>query len=637
MKFHLIIIFLLTANLVFTQAPDIQWQKTFGGDAIDIANTISQLPNGNFILAGRSTSDVSGHKTEDSFGDYDAWVIFTDSEGNVIWQKTIGGNAYDEFNQILIISDSIFLLCGSSGSEPSGNKTAPCMGSSDYWILKMNIEGEILAQKTFGGSLWDGINSIRMMDDGGLLIVGKSYSGISGDKTETNLGEIYTHDTWVIKTDSMWTIEWQNTIGSNKSDGLFLVSNTTSDEIMMAGYSNSDASFDKSEPNIGDYDYWVVKMDLSGNILWDRTIGGIDADRASDGIRSQDGGFLILGNSASGVSGDKSEENWDPLGWSDDCWLVKIDSLGNIVWQQTIGGDHDESFTDIAIYPFGGYLITGFSLSDISGNKTDDNCFNGEYTDYDLWILRLDSAGHIIWQKTIGGEEVDICYKSVFDYDGRVIIAASSGSPISCDKTTPYVGGGYDYWLLALAACDSSIEICNGLDEDCDGNIDNGFSLTQFYLDGDGDGFGDFLIDTLSCLGIIDGYVIDSTDCDDSNPFIYPGAPELFNGIDDNCNDIIDENFVEIFTLNNEPYLNISPNPNNGTFYISALSAPLRPLRETNQPCVLEIFNSLGQQIYSQELISSNGNINETISLHNLSSGIYFVRINNIQQKLIIE
>ncbi|MBK7035677.1 MAG: T9SS type A sorting domain-containing protein [Bacteroidetes bacterium] len=116
-------------------------------------------------------------------------------------------------------------------------------------------------------------------------------------------------------------------------------------------------------------------------------------------------------------------------------------------------------------------------------------------------------------------------------------------------------------------------------------------------------------------------------------------SSELFNGIDDNCNDTIDENFVEIFTLNNEPYLNISPNPNTGTFnlHYNAQIGGTSPLKGGPRGVTLQIFNSLGQQIYSQELISSNGNINETISLQNLSSGIYFVKINNVQQKLIIE
>ena len=110
--------------------------------------------------------------------------------------------------------------------------------------------------------------------------------------------------------------------------------------------------------------------------------------------------------------------------------------------------------------------------------------------------------------------------------------------------------GYYDYWVIKLNPdCLELQETCNGIDDDCDGDIDEGFTLNTFYLDADVDNFGNSLIDTLSC-SLVDGYILDNTDCDDSNSDIYPGAEEFENGIDDNCNNVIDEGFSYINNIN---------------------------------------------------------------------------------------
>ncbi|MBK7036794.1 MAG: putative metal-binding motif-containing protein [Bacteroidetes bacterium] len=138
----------------------------------------------------------------------------------------------------------------------------------------------------------------------------------------------------------------------------------------------------------------------------------------------------------------------------------------------------------------------------------------------------------------------------------------------------------------------------NALDDNCNIEIDEALTFNTYCIDADDDSYGNPLIDSIWC-SIIIGYVTDNTDCNDKDSFINPGMEEILNGTDDNCNQLIDEGLVSIEESTDQTNFTIFPNPNTGTFYISALSAPLPPLRETNQPCVLEIFNSLPNYLLS--------------------------------------
>ncbi len=185
---------------------------------------------------------------------------------------------------------------------------------------------EIEWQNTIGGSDSDGLNSIIQTMDGGYLLGGSSWSDLSGDKTENSNGGL---DYWIVKTDSLGIIEWQNTIGGNDYDNLVVVIQIDNEGYLIAGTSDSDISGDKTENSIGSssqHDFWVVKTDLFGSIEWQNTIGGLGSDVLYSAIRTVDGGYLLGGQSDSDISGDKTENS---LGGSD-FWIVKIDSAGSI-------------------------------------------------------------------------------------------------------------------------------------------------------------------------------------------------------------------------------------------------------------------------------------------------------------------
>lgn len=359
---------------------NIEWDNTIGGSSEDILTCIIQTSDGGFMLGGRSLSDISGDKTTANNGSFDYWIVKTDSSGNVEWDKTIGGSVTDYLSSIIQTADGGYLLGGLSSSGIGGDKNEVNLGIYDYWIVKVNSSGSIMWQNTIGGSGFESLCNVLQTADGGYLIGGHSTSGISGDKTEASLGF---DDYWIVKLHSSGIVQWDNTIGGTSYEYLSRVIQTADGGFMLGGWSISGISGDKTEAGLGSYDYWIVKTDASGNVLWDNTIGGSGSERLYDIIQTSDGGFLIGGSSLSSISGDKTEDN---LG-NYDFWAVKTDASGSIDWQKTIGGNDDDWLYSIIQLPDDDFLLGGTSESGISGDKTE--ALMG-YDDY--WIVKLGDA-----------------------------------------------------------------------------------------------------------------------------------------------------------------------------------------------------------------------------------------------------
>lgn len=346
------------------QSGNIQWQQTFGGDGEDRLTVIVQNSDDSYLIGGYSASGLSGNKTEISKGEFDYWIIKLDVTGAVIWQKDFGGFADDVLTNIMQTEDAGYLIAGYSISEISGDRTAISNGLNDYWILKLDATGNIQWQKSYGGISQDILQSIDITSDGGFLLSGNSSSGISGDKSMPCYGW---DDYWVIKTDASGNIEWQKTIGGTHQELLLASFQTNDGGYFLAGSSYSNIGFDKSENCIGVNDYWVVKIDQLGNIIWQNTIGGYHADELKSAIQTSDFGYLIGGWTYSGISGDKSEKNKG----HDDYWILKLDEQGNIIWQNGIGGTHSDELFSLVQTSDEGFVLGGFSNSGITGDKTE--------------------------------------------------------------------------------------------------------------------------------------------------------------------------------------------------------------------------------------------------------------------------
>ena len=420
----------------FSQNSSIIWQKTIGGSAGDFSTAFEATEDGGYIMGGYSTSNASGDKTENSHGGTDIWIIKIDVNGIIQWQKTIGGSGEDSLISIKQTTDGGYIIGAGSDSNISGDKTENSRGGFDYWIIKLNSIGNILWQKTYGGAQPDFEVYVVQTSDGGYFAGGYSDSNISGDKTDPTNGQ---RDFWALKLNSTGNIVWQNSIGGALVDRAAAASfQTTDGGFLMCGQSNSNAGGDKTENSRGGNDYWLVKIDPTGVVQWDKTIGGSTADILRDVIQSTDGGFLLGGYSTSNISGDKTENARGDF----DYWILKLDSSGNIVWQKTIGGVGIDYPRDVKQLSDGNFMIAGWSNSNISFDKTQNS--NGGY---DLWLVKLNASGNIVAQNSIGGSADESGTYIIENEDGNFMMFCSSDSNISGDKSENSKGFD-DFWIF---------------------------------------------------------------------------------------------------------------------------------------------------------------------------------------------
>ena len=445
MKKLFLLWYVLFINFIYSQ-PQIDWQRTIGGNDSDPGTTIIEIPNNGYLLSGYSLSSATGDKSQVSRGAADYWLVRLDNNQQIIWQRAIGGSDGDFISGLKPTPDGGFIVVGFSSSNISGEKTENSKGVSDYWVLKLNIQGNIVWQKTIGGLKPDQPGDIELTSDGGYIIVGNSLSDISGDKTENCRKPLIPDgmtigDGWVVKLDAVGTIQWQRTIGGEHLDGFSSIKQTNDGGYIMGGRSNSNISFEKSEDSRGSDDFWVVKLNASGGIEWQRTLGGSGVESGCKILITWDGNYLVYGNSNSDISGEKTENSRG----SRDLWLLKLDTFGTIIWQKTIGGLNDDRLGTISNCDIDNLIVCSTSESDISGEKTENSKGLS-----DLWVLKLNALGTIIWQKTIGGSSYDDGGSIIQTIDNGYIAGASSLSNISGDKTENCRGEA-DYWIVKLA------------------------------------------------------------------------------------------------------------------------------------------------------------------------------------------
>ena len=462
--------FLLSAGLLLStlninaQAPSVQWQNTLGSTSYEFLNTIDQTSDGGYIMGGYTDSNIGGDKSENSWGVEDYWIVKMDNAGNIVWENTVGGGNYDKLYAVEETPDGGYIVGGQSLSGGGwGDKSESNKGGYDYWIVKLDEDGVVEWDRSYGGLGNDQLYNVQPTSDGGYIIAGTSDSGISGDKTENRVGN---SDYWVIKTDASGNIIWQNDIGGLMFDNVYSAYETADGGYILGGTSTSGISGDKTAGNYGVVDYWIVKLNSAGTVIWDKTIGGTLNDYLYAVIPTADGGSIACGMSESGLTGNKTD-NTNGLY---DYWVVKLDNSGNITWQNSIGGTgNDYAFVNaIDQTSDGGYAIAGYSQSLISGDKTEANTGSWDY-----WILKINSTGSILWQTVLGGVSGDYANAISATTDGGFIVGGFSYSSAGGDKDEDAIGDA-DFWIIRLAGdCVPAEEICNDIDDDCDGIIDD--------------------------------------------------------------------------------------------------------------------------------------------------------------------
>ncbi|HNF71978.1 MAG TPA: hypothetical protein PLP34_06180, partial [Chitinophagaceae bacterium] len=422
-----ILILLSGITSLHAQHPLIKkWDYRYGGNEIDFVTCFKQTSDKGYILGGFSASDSSGDKTMGTKGGYDFWVLKIDEDGLKQWDLNLGATYDERLLAIQQTSDGGYLLGGSSNSEVDGDKTQPNRDpvnfSHDFWIVKIDATGHKLWDKVFGGSDNENLSTLQQCSDGGFVLGGSSRSMNDGDKSQKNRDTInFSYDFWMVKIDSNGFKQWDRTFGGSDDDQLTSLIFCSDGGYLLTGPSVSDSSGDKTQHSKGNYDYWAVKVDAAGNKQWDYTYGGDALDLLFSSCSSHDGGFVLGGISKSGISGDKTQPNWDNTNITGDYWVIKIDSVGNKVWDKTYGGLKDEfAFGNIIQTQDSGFVLSGISYSDIGGNKTENNMGIEQ-----SWVIKTNVQGMIEWDKTVLTGAEDECGYVLQSNDGCYVMTNS--------------------------------------------------------------------------------------------------------------------------------------------------------------------------------------------------------------------
>ncbi|QNF32136.1 T9SS type A sorting domain-containing protein [Adhaeribacter swui] len=281
-----------------------QWDKRYGGKGEDELKKVLQLTTGEYILAGHSNSPAGDDKSQGSQGGWDYWLVKVSIDGVKLWDKRYGGNLDETLGGIVQVNGGGFLLGGSSASGISGDKSAFSRGGTDFWLVRTDDNGNMLWDKTYGGSGQDLVLSVGKSGKSDFFISGQSDSPAGWDKTRDNHGGI---DYWFIKVTSTGEKVWDKRFGGTKDDELRASIQTTDGGYLLAGKSFSNRSGNKRQNSRGSSDFWIVKTDPDGMYQWDRRYGGSGTEELRAVLQTSDGGLLLAGKSDSEASGEKTQ------------------------------------------------------------------------------------------------------------------------------------------------------------------------------------------------------------------------------------------------------------------------------------------------------------------------------------------
>jgi gliding motility-associated-like protein len=308
----------------------------------------------------------------------------------------------------------------------------------DAWVVKYSGTGVIEWKKNYGGSKSDNAYSIVNTADGGFLFVGNTFSN-DGD-VNGNHNSMYA-DMWVVKINSSGTIQWQKCYGGSRDDAALSVAPTPDGGFIIAGISQSaDGDVSGLHNGVPGYlDVWALRLNSAGNLLWQKCLGGYKEDRATCIQVTKDGGAIICGATESN-DGDVMGQHG-----SYDMWVVKLSSYGSIEWQRTLGGMHDDLANSITQTKDGGYILCGETSSN-DGDFTTNHSGSGNIAD--IAVVKLDPAGNTEWAKCLGGTEFDIGYCIQNDLSGGYVLSGivySNDGDVSANHST-----SRDAWIVKL-------------------------------------------------------------------------------------------------------------------------------------------------------------------------------------------
>lgn len=496
---------------------------------------------------------------------------------SIEWQKLYGGSLFDEGRYIQQTSDNGYIVA--SFSKSTDGDITNNHGEHDYWLLKLDSAGNKQWEKSYGGSSHEFLNMVKQTTDGGYIMVGVASSN-DGDIT-VNYG---LSDVWIVKVDVAGDLQWQKSYGGSHIDKGISIEQTQDGGYIVAGETRSNDG--DIIGNHGNIDSWVFKINSSGNIVWQKVLGGSGNEAAMRALETPNG-YIVGGATGSSNTGDVPA-NFGAI----DVWIVQLDINGAIQWSNTYGGSLQDDLSEIIPTSDGGYVISASSASN-DGNLTSNNGL----TDY--WVFKISSAGTLQWQNSFGGTYSDRA-QILYPYGYGYIMA---GLSYSSDLDVIGNHGQGDCWLVY---------------------VDNsGSMIWSKSLGGTGNDYGWGMFQTSDGGCVIaglstsaDGDLIGLTNQGDGDLWIIKLSPPADLGI--SAPNSFSEEAMWLF-----------PNPSSGVTNLQLSNSDYQSL---------EIYDNNGRRVKQVTLKESS--TCRQLNLEGLDNGIYFIRAvnskgNEIQEKFI--
>jgi hypothetical protein len=381
----------------------LKWSKTFGGNDYEYATALHQTSSNEYIVAGASRSsggDIGGTRVG-----FDVWLAKVDNNGNKIWSNTFGTTDDEYANGVVAAADGGFVVVGYKFVN----------NQNFAFAIKTDAGGNKVWQKDFAGSNDSKPQAILSSPDGSFIIAGYTTEGAGGKNA------------WVTKIDIHGNIVWNKTFGGSDEDYAYALTRGSDGGYVLAGATKSTSG--DIAGSKGGFDGWIMKIDDGGSKMWSKTYGGSRNDHQRSIAKTSDGGYILAGYSNSS-DGDITHHRG-----GDDEWVLKVDVSGNKQWSTTFGGTNDEYATGVVTTTDGGYMIAGHT-----------NSVNGDapriYADWGAWLIKTDASGKLTVTSTYGDTQEDITNTIINTSDGGYLIGGY----------TDVATRGYDAWLVKVDA-----------------------------------------------------------------------------------------------------------------------------------------------------------------------------------------
>ena len=590
------------------------WQNCFGGSKGEEAEDVCFYNNYYYIIGTTESND--GDVSFFHGGYDDVWLIKTDINGNKIWEKTYGGSGSEGGSRVIPTLDGNLYILGTTWSSDGDISNNP-NESLLIWVIKIDPDGRILWERTFGGSEREYCTGGTLTSDGGVVVCG--YGNSNDGDVSVNYGY---YDMWVFKLNSQGELIWETVIGNEDIDYSFSVIETSDKGFLVSGSSFLFQGGNLSCVEHGtNADGVLAKLDSLGNLEWTQCYGGSGYDLINLSIEVNDG-YVFAGildsddGQVPGVHGEK------------DIWIVKTDFLGNIIWEKKLGGSLTDHPQIMYTEKGGNFVIFGITESkdgDVTGK-------HGIYKNWDIWVVKLSPDGSVVSQQCIGGLGSDyLGNNGVKLTDGHYVMVGTINNKKSFDVqcTKPFTTFYSNIWAFELKDCsyyktsrpEGDSRVCVNLQPTSE-------YVTHPFFDANG---------YLWVIDPAEAGVASNTDSITTitwNPN-FEGTAKLSVRLDTECGIIQPSDTLEVEVHRDcigvedlamqRIKLYFQPNPANES---SVLHYTL-PVSENKAR--LELYDLSGQMVYSAELRQHEGT--HIIPTGNLKGGVYMCSIVSGREK----